>query len=340
MRGVCADMPGRGACADPPADPRPGEGRAARPPMRWPAPAKLNLFLRILGRRADGRHDLQTVFQLLDFGDEVELTTRRDDRIVLLDPPPGLDAGNELSVRAARLLRARAGARAAAPTGVSIRLVKRIPPGAGLGGGSSNAATTLVALNRIWETGLDDRALAALGLELGADVPVFVHGRSGWAEGVGERLLPLPLPPLWCLVVHPRVSVSTAEVFADPGLTRDSPPLKIPRPSAGRPVDAAALLAAAGNDCEPVVRLRHPVVGRLVEWLRERVERAEWARMTGTGSAAFGVFRGEEPARRALRDLPRGWDGWVARGVAESPLRRAGRRGPGPAKGEAAGAPG
>ena len=299
--------------------------------MRWPAPAKLNLFLRVTGRREDGRHDLQTVFQLLDFGDEVEITPRHDDRIVLLDPPPGLDAGNELSVRAARALRARA----AAPRGVSIRLVKRIPQGAGLGGGSSNAATTLVALNRIWETGLDERQLAALGLRLGADVPVFVHGRSGWAEGVGERLLALPLPPLWYLVVHPRISVSTAEVFADPGLTRDSPPLKMPRLSAGRSVDAAALLAAAGNDCEPVVRLRHPVVGRLIEWLRQRVERAEWARMTGTGSAAFGVFRGEEPARRAIRELPEGWDGWVARGVAESPLRKAARRGP--ANGDAAG---
>lgn len=336
MRGVAADTPGRTARADLPADPRRGAECAARPPMRWPAPAKLNLFLRILGRRADGRHDLQTVFQLLDFGDEVELSARDDGRIVLLDPPPGLDAANELSVRAARLLRTHARARAAAPKGVSIRLVKRIPPGAGLGGGSSNAATTLVALNRIWEAGLDDRALAALGLELGADVPVFVHGRSGWAEGVGERLLPLPLPPLWYLVVHPRVSVSTAEVFADPGLTRDSPPLKIPRPSAGRPVDAAALLAAAGNDCEPVARLRHPVVGRLIEWLRER---AEWARMTGTGSAAFGVFRGEEPARSALRGLPEGWDGWVARGVAESPLRLAVSRGP-EAKGRPAGSRG
>ena len=296
--------------------------------MRWPAPAKLNLFLRITGRRADGRHDLQTVFQLLDFGDEVELIARGDDRIVLLDPPPGLEAGNELSVRAAGLLRARA----AAPKGVSIRLVKRIPPGAGLGGGSSNAATTLVALNRLWEIGLDERALAALGLELGADVPVFVHGRSGWAEGVGERLLALPLPPLWYLVVHPRISVSTAKVFSDPGLTRDSPPLRMPRLSGGRPVDVAALLAAAGNDCEPVVRRRHPVVGRVIEWLRQRVERAEWARMTGTGSAAFGVFREEGSARRAMRDLPEGWDGRVARGVAESPLRKAAPHGP--AKGD------
>lgn len=292
--------------------------------MRWPAPAKVNLFLRIIGRRRDGRHDLQTVFQLLDFGDEVEITPRRDDRIVLLDPPPGLDAGNELSVRAAKLLRSRTSTRG----GVSIRLAKRIPQGAGLGGGSSNAATTLVALNRTWKAGLDDDRLAALGLELGADVPVFVHGRSGWAEGMGERLRPLPLPPLWYLVVHPRVFVSTARVFGDPRLTRDSPPLKMPGLSAGRTVDVAALLAAAGNDCEPVVCLRHPVVNELVEWLRQRVEREDWARMTGTGSAVFGVFRGEESARRAMRGLPEGWDGWVTRGIAESPLRTAGLHGP------------
>ena len=299
--------------------------------MRWPAPAKINLFLRITGRRPDGRHDLQTVFQLLDFGDEVEITPRRDDRIVLLDPPPGLDAKNELSVRAAELLRARTSTR----RGVSIRLAKRIPQGAGLGGGSSNAATTLVALNRIWKTGLDDDRLATLGLELGADVPVFVHGRSGWAEGVGDRLRPLSLPPLWYLVVHPRIFVSTARVFGDPGLTRDSPPLKMPRLSAGRTVDVAALLAAAGNDCEPVVFLRHPVVKDLVEWLRQRVERENWTRMTGTGSAAFGVFRVEESARRAMRELPGNWDGWVARGIAESPLRTAGLHGP--ASGSSAG---
>lgn len=285
--------------------------------MRWPAPAKLNLFLRVTGRRADGRHDLQTVFQLLDFGDDVEVTLRQDGRIVLEDPPPGLDPEHELSVRAARLLRART----SPGPGATVRLTKRIPQGSGLGGGSSDAATTLVALNRDWRLGLDEHRLAALGLELGADVPVFVRGRSGWAEGVGECIRAVGLPPLWYLVVHPRIRVSTAEVFADPGLTRDSPPLKMPRLFADGAVDIAALLAAAGNDCEPVVRLRHPVVGAVVEWLGRRVERAEWARMTGTGSAAFGVFRGEESARRAIRELPGEWDGWVARGVAESPLR-------------------
>ena len=288
--------------------------------MRWPAPAKLNLFLRILGRRPDGRHDLQTLFQLLDFGDEVEITPRRDGRIVLRDPPPGLDAENELSIRAARLLRARSGAR----EGVSIRLLKRIPAGAGLGGGSSDAATTLVVLNRLWKTGLDDRALAALGLALGADVPFFVRGRSGWGEGTGERIRALRLPPLWYLVVHPRLCVATAEVFNDPRLTRDSPPLTMRRFLADGRVDAAALLAAAGNDCEPVVRLRHPAVGASIEWLRRRTERAEWARMTGTGAASFGVFRREAEARAAAQALPAAWDGRVAAGIDESPLREGG----------------
>ena len=293
--------------------------------MRWPAPAKLNLFLRILRRRTDGRHELQTLFQLLDFGDEIELTPLPGGPIVLLDPPPGLDPENELSVRAARLLRDRTGVRA----GASIRLHKRIPQGAGLGGGSSDAATVLVALDRLWGTGLGVRALAALGRELGADVPVFVHGRSGWAEGIGDRIRAVRLPPLWYLVVHPRIRVSTGEVFADPGLTRDSPPLRMPALSTGGPaaVDVPALLAAAGNDCEPVVRLRHPAVGDSIDWLRKRTERAEWARMTGTGGAAFGVFRHEAPARRAARELPEAWEGRVARGIAESPLHGAGAGG-------------
>ena len=295
--------------------------------MRWPAPAKLNLFLRVTGRRTDGRHDLQTVFQLLDFGDEVEIATRRDGRIVLEDPPPGLDEEDELSVRAAHLLRARTSAR----PGATIRLAKRIPQGAGLGGGSSDAATTLVALNLIWGIGLDGHRLADLGLELGADVPVFVHGRSGWAEGVGERIRAVPLPLRWYLVVHPRIPVSTASVFADPGLTRDSPPLKMPRRSTDGPVDIDALLAAAGNDCEPVVRRRYPAVDAALEWLRGHVDGPDQARMTGTGSAVFGVFRTEESARRALREMPEEWDGWVARGIADSPLR--GDRGRPPAGG-------
>lgn len=296
---------------------------------RWPAPAKLNLFLRVVGaRRAeDGRHELQTAFQLLDFGDEVELTPRSDGRIVLEDPPPGLPAAHEeLSVRAASLLQREAGVTA----GASIRLTKRIPQGAGLGGGSSDAATTLVALNHLWNAGLDRPALAALGLELGADIPIFVHGHGGWAEGAGERIEPARVPPRWYLVAHPRISVSTAEVFADPGLTRDGLPLRMndflaERGNASAPpeLNVEALLAAAGNDCEAVVRRRHPEVDAAFRWLAGRTSRAEWARMTGTGSAVFGVFRLEGEAHRAARELPAKWDGWVARGVDESPLRSA-----------------
>ena len=289
--------------------------------MRWPAPAKLNLFLRILGRRPDGRHDLQTLFQLLDFGDEVEITPRRDGRIVLRDPPPGLDAENELSIRAARLLRARSGAR----EGVSIRLLKRIPAGAGLGGGSSDAATTLVVLNRLWKTGLDDRALAALGLALGADVPFFVRGRSGWGEGTGERIRALRLPPLWYLVVHPRLCV------ADRGGVQRSPfdtgfPLRSQCAAFSRAAASTPLLCwpRRATTASPWYALRHPAVGASIEWLRRRTERAEWARMTGTGAASFGVFRREAEARAAAQALPAAWDGRVAAGIDESPLREGG----------------
>ena len=295
--------------------------------MRWPAPAKLNLFLRVTGRRADGRHDLQTVFQLLDFGDEVEIVPRRDTGIVLLDPPPGLEPGNELSVRAAELLRARAPG--AARRGVSIRLVKRIPQGAGLGGGSSNAATTPrgpqpdLGGRARRRSARRPRSRARRGR---AGVRARPERMGGGGRGTAPPA-PAPAP------VVPRGPSSGLRLDRrglrrsrfDTGFpsAQNAPPL--PR---GRGVDVAALLAAAGNDCEPLVRLRNPVVGNVIEWLRRRVEREEWARMTGTGSAAFGVFREEGPARRAIRELPEGWDGWVARGIAESPLHAAGRHGP------------
>ena len=303
---------------------RAGRGRCVDDVLEVPAPAKLNLFLHVVGRRPDGYHEIQTVFQFVDLADRVRIARRDDNRVRRITAIPGVDEADDLAIRAARMLRDECGVE----EGADIAVEKRIPLGGGLGGGSSDAASTLVGLNRLWDLGMDAGRLAELAARLGADVPVFVRGRSGWAEGVGERLHPLPLPPLWYLVVHPRVLVSTAAVFADPGLTRDSPPLKMPAPSAGRTVDVAALLAAAGNDCEPLVRLRNPVVGKVIEWLRQRVEREEWARMTGTGSAAFGVFREEGPARRAIRELPEGWDGWVTRGVAESPLCAAGQHGP------------
>jgi len=263
----------------------------------WPAPAKLNLFLHVTGRRPDGYHELQTVFQLLDFGDELAFTPRTDGRVLLRSPLPGVAPDDDLTVRAARLLQRAAGCQ----RGVEIALTKRLPLGGGLGGGSSDAATTLVALNRLWGLGLDTAALAALGRELGADVPVFVHGQSAWAEGVGERLTPLSLPPRWYLVLVPECHVATASIFKAPELTRDSLPIKMPDFLAGR----------TRNDCEPVVVGRHPEVAEALAALGGR------GRMSGTGACVFAAFDDAASARNAL---PAGWRGFVARGVDRSPL--------------------
>lgn len=274
----------------------------------WPAPAKLNLFLHVCGRRSDGYHELQTAFQLLDYGDVVELRPRRDGAIERWAPPAGLAADDDLTVRAARALKAEAGVAA----GADIRLRKRLPAGGGLGGGSSDAATVLVALNELWGVGWGVEALAALGLRLGADVPVFVRGFSAWAEGVGERLEPLPEPAggwPWYLVVDPGAQVSTAAVFADPELTRDSPPLKISdlRKEGGR------------NDCEAVVRRRWPEVDEALAWLSGYGA----ARMSGTGGCCFVPFAEQGQAQQALSALPERWSGFVARGVTHSTLRGA-----------------
>ncbi|MGD9387061.1 MAG: 4-(cytidine 5'-diphospho)-2-C-methyl-D-erythritol kinase [Gammaproteobacteria bacterium] len=270
----------------------------------WPAPAKLNLFLHVTGRRADGYHQLQTVFQLLDYADEIFLEPT-DDGVVsrsagLADVAPEAD----LAVRAARRLQTASGTR----RGVDIRVRKRIPAGGGLGGGSSDAATVLVALNRLWGLGWPPQRLAQLGLELGADVPVFVHGRSAWGEGVGERLAPVELPPAWYLVVCPDCAVSTAAVFSDAELTRDTPKTTIKGfvPGGGR------------NDCEPVARRLYPEVGAALDWLAARSPQG--ARLTGTGGCVFARVAGPAAAERVLAELPGGWRGFVARGVAESPL--------------------
>ena len=265
--------------------------------MSWPAPAKLNLFLHVTGRRTDGYHELQTVFQLLDFGDELAFTPRADGRVLLRAPLPGVAPDDDLTVRAARLLQRASGC----TRGVDIALDKRLPLGGGLGGGSSDAATTLVALNRLWGLGLDTAALAGLGRELGADVPVFVHGHSAWAEGIGERLTPLALPPRWYLVLVPACHVATAEIFKAPELTRDSMPIKMPDFLAGR----------TRNDCQPVVVGRHPEVAEALAVLGGR------GRMSGTGACVFAAFDDAESARNAL---PAGWRGFVARGVDRSPL--------------------
>jgi 4-diphosphocytidyl-2-C-methyl-D-erythritol kinase len=274
-------------------------------PEPWPAPAKLNLFLHIVGRRPDGYHELQTVFQFVDLCDDIHVEVRSDGEIRLLEGAPGVPAEADLCVRAARALKAASGS----SLGADIRVVKRIPMGGGMGGGSSDAATCLVALDRLWGTALSTDALASLGLALGADVPVFVRGRAAWAEGVGERLTALypPNAPPECnyLIIKPNVSVPTRDVFQDPELTRNSPPITIP-----------GFLASGGrNDCLGVVRRRFPEVARAMEWLAPLGE----ARLTGTGSCVF-VACEEARAREFLRALPREWRGFSARGINDSPL--------------------
>jgi len=269
----------------------------------WPAPAKLNLFLHVLGRRPDGYHELETVFQLLDFGDSVHLSPRDDGRIVRVEGPPDIDPETDLCVRAARLLQERTGTRA----GVAIGLDKRIPVGGGMGGGSSDAATTLRALDRIWGLDLGVEALAALGLELGADVPVFVRGHSAYARGVGETLAAIPLPERWYVVLDPGVHVATGPLFQAPDLTRNSATVTIPRFFAGDPTR---------NDFEPVVHARHPAVAEASRWLAQFAP----ARLTGTGGCVFAAFVDEADARRVAGLAPAGVRAWVARGVNRSGL--------------------
>jgi 4-diphosphocytidyl-2-C-methyl-D-erythritol kinase len=272
----------------------------------WPAPAKLNLMLQVTGQRADGYHELQTVFQLVDLCDELVFETDASGQILRLEGPAEVPPEQDLVVRAARRLRQQAGAWTA---GARIRVRKRIPMGGGLGGGSSDAATTLVVLNRLWNLGLKIDEIAAIGLELGADVPVFVHGCNAWAEGVGERLTPVELPPRWFLILHPGVQVATRDVFQAPELTRDSPLTTIRGffDSGGR------------NDCEPVVRQRFPAVAEALDWL----SRFAPARLTGTGSCIFASFERAADAERIAARVPDSWRSFVARGLDRSPLQAA-----------------
>jgi 4-diphosphocytidyl-2-C-methyl-D-erythritol kinase len=279
----------------------------------WPAPAKLNLFLHVLRRRDDGYHDLQTVFQLLDLEDSITLTPRPDGRVRRVSANAGVAEEADLVVRAARLLKEETGT----SLGAEISVEKRIPLGAGLGGGSSDAATTLLGLDKIWNLGLGSERLAALGLRLGADVPVFVHGLAAWAEGVGERLQPVELETPWYLVVNPGCSVSTARVFSHPALTRDSTPLRIRDflpPGGGQVLSLRRLLDSARNDCEAVVRALYPEVDDALRWLA----RCGDARMTGTGACVFAPFAEREQADHWLHTLPGGWGGFVARGMNRS----------------------
>ncbi len=292
----------------------------------WPAPAKLNLFLHVLGRRADGYHELQTVFQLLDHGDELRFQVRADGVIRRLSGAEGVSDEDDLAVRAARVLAARS----AAPLGVDISVRKRIPLGGGLGGGSSDAATTLCVLNRLWGLDLAADELAGMGRGLGADVPVFVRGRSAWASGVGERLRPVRVePPAWFAVVTPPCQVPTGEVFGAPSLTRNTPQSRIRSflaagaSGAGghtASLDLWRLLDDARNDCEPVASSSYPLVAEALSWLGRYSSRT---RLTGTGASVFAPFASEQAANDALLGLPRGWQGFVARGVNRSPLHEA-----------------
>ena len=268
----------------------------------WPAPAKLNLFLHVNSRRADGYHDLQTVFQLLDWGDEIGIEVTDDPRIERVEGPAAIDPAMDLAVRAAlalqRAMTVKQGAR--------IRLRKRIPVGGGLGGGSSDAATVLLVLNRLWGTALSPAELARLGLELGSDVPIFVHGSSAWAEGRGEKLTPMELPAAWYLIVYPGVAVATAGIFQAPELTRNSPLITIRALSPGQ----------TRNDCEPLVRSRYPAVAAALDWVGARAA----ARLSGTGSCVFASFASAADAERVAARVPDEWSARVARGLNRSPL--------------------
>jgi len=271
--------------------------------LTCPAPAKLNLFLHIVGRRADGYHLLQTLFRFIDFGDTLHFTPRADGVIRRVSALDGVPQEQDLCVRAARLLQQECGC----PLGVDIALEKRIPMGGGLGGGSSDAATTLLALNRLWNLGLSRERLMRMGLSLGADVPVFVFGENAFAEGIGEQLQAYPQPDAWYVLLLPTVHVATAQIFTHPDLVRDTPPLKI----------SAIPLQELRNDLQPVVCSLYPEVARHLAWLGQFAQ----ARMTGSGACVFAELAGMEQAQWVLSRLPPDMRGMVARGLPYHPLR-------------------
>lgn len=282
--------------------------------LTLPAPAKLNLFLHITGRRPDGYHELQTVFQLLDYGDTLTLTTRDDGQLHLDCDIDTLVNQDNLVLRAAHALQQTSQFLSRRPRpGADIRLIKNIPEGAGLGGGSSDAASTLAGLNLLWQLGLSQHQLAEIGLTLGADIPVFIHGRSAWAEGIGEQLTPVDLPAAYFVVLTPACHVATGGIFSHQQLTRDSPTIKM----------CAFLAGQSRNDCEALVRSLYPQVDAALNWLSGFAP----ARMTGTGSSVFASFADEASARNVLRALTdaedsslSGISGFVAKGVNQSAL--------------------
>ena len=269
----------------------------------YPAPAKLNLFLHVVGRRADGYHLLQTVFRFVDHGDYLRFSPRDDDKVILRNPLPGVAPENALTVRAARRLQATSGCR----QGVTISLEKRLPLGGGLGGGSSDAATVLLALNHLWQLDLPRRRLQEIGLALGADVPVFVFGRNAFAEGVGEALRAIDIPLAWYVVLEPPAEVATAVIFGAPELKRDSVAIRAGdwRPGFG------------GNDLQAVALARFPAVAEYLHWLSAFGD----ARMTGSGACVFAGFAQQAEARAVIEKLPAGMRGWLAAGLDGHPLR-------------------
>ncbi|MEJ2794777.1 4-(cytidine 5'-diphospho)-2-C-methyl-D-erythritol kinase [Iodobacter sp. LRB] len=268
----------------------------------FPAPAKLNLFLHIVGRRSDGYHLLQSVFQLIDLADTISLRINEGGEIQHLNPLPGVPAESDLTVRAARLLQKETGCN----KGVDIRVEKRLPMGGGVGGGSSDAATVMLALNRLWQLNLPRSRLMELGLSLGADVPFFIFGESAFVEGIGEIMTPVATPDVDFVVLHPQVHVSTPQIFSDPDLTRNTPPIKVPHLSS----------ATTQNDLEYVACKNHPEIRENITWLSQYAN----ARMTGSGSCVFASFSSPNEANRVIYDLPKNMTGYVARSLSKHPL--------------------
>ena len=267
------------------------------------SPAKLNLFLHITGRRPDGYHNLQTLFQLLDYGDTLSFSLREDGEISLSPPIPGVPFEDNLIIKAVRLLQQLSNT----DLGVDIQLEKRLPMGGGIGGGSSNAATTLVALNHLWQCGFSSQQLQVFGLRLGADVPVFVNAQTAWAEGVGETLQPIEMPENWFLVAQPDCHVSTQAIFSHKDLTRDSPNIKV----------AAFLEQGGQNACQALVRRLYPQVDEALNWFAKH---GYPAKLTGTGGCVFTQFATAEAAQQVLASLPKHLPGFVAKGINKSPL--------------------
>ncbi|WP_218309428.1 4-(cytidine 5'-diphospho)-2-C-methyl-D-erythritol kinase [Alteromonas antoniana] len=278
---------------------------AVTSPDWWPSPAKLNLFLHILGKQENGYHSLQSLFQMLDHGDKLAFNVTNDNAVTMYEPLPGVPDSENLIIRAANLLKPHAERKSA---GALITLEKVLPMGGGIGGGSSNAATTLVALNHLWNCGLSDGELAELGLSLGADVPIFVYGKTAFAQGVGEDITPCAQPEYWYLVVNPGIHISTAEVFSAPDLPRDTPAMLWDDYHYER----------TRNDCQEIVCNRYPEVAKLLQWLVHYAP----SRMTGTGACVFATFTDQNLARQIQAMLPAPWQSFVAKGVNQSPLKQ------------------